>query len=415
MARIKNDSILVFCPESCGGTAEHVHYQATALADMGVNVVVACPRDYRSGAAGEARYELAPIFPEESIRLSISKHSLLGRWRRLLALAWHLVSSQWRLAVLVARGQFRYVLLGGFGEYLSPFWVWPHLWFSKFAGVSYVANLHDPVRDFKVGPLWWHRISVRLAFSYLRGCLVHSSVTDPDAVPGHVELLEAPVGVYEVSAIPIDAAVLRSEWGLPDDSVVFLSFGFIRDGKNLDLLIRSLCDNPRARLIVAGRAQSSSVGRPVSFYRALAGELGVSDRVIINEGFVPEEALACYLGVCDVIALTYSAAFHSQSGVLNLAARVGKPVLASSGDGPLKDCVCRFSLGVFVPPDNLSATSEGMAVLVDRVLSARHGTGSSNVATRPDWVGYKQYASWGSNAQKAMHLLGLRNQAGLTL
>jgi glycosyltransferase involved in cell wall biosynthesis len=175
--------------------------------------------------------------------------------------------------------------------------------------------------------------------------------------------------------------------------VVFLAFGFIRDNKNLDLVIRALVENPSAVLVVMGRAQSKK-DKPLEFYRNLAAELGVQDRVKFFDGFVPDEKLASYFAAADVVVLTYDASFHSQSGVLNVAARARRPVLASAGESPLKDCVEQFRLGVFVEPDNLRALQEGMKMVMSdewRVI----GGG-------PDWEGYEAFASWDVNVAKIL-------------
>ena len=171
--------------------------------------------------------------------------------------------------------------------------------------------------------------------------------------------------------------------------VVFLAFGFIRDNKNLDLVIRALTEFPRAHLIVMGKAQSQK-DKPVEFYRKLAEELALSERVKFFDTFVPDEKLASYFAAADVVVLTYDKSFHSQSGVLNVAARARRPVLASAGESPLKDCVEKFRLGVFVEPDDMRALQKGMASLIN----AKGG--------EPDWEGYEKFASWDVNMAKIL-------------
>jgi hypothetical protein len=52
------------------------------------------------------------------------------------------------------------VIFACYKEYFAPFWVGP---LRKLArrGVLIGTIAHDPVRDFVLGPLWWHRWSVR--------------------------------------------------------------------------------------------------------------------------------------------------------------------------------------------------------------------------------------------------------------
>jgi len=173
---------------------------------------------------------------------------------------------------------------------------------------------------------------------------------------------------------------------------VFLAFGFIRDNKNLDLIIRALADHPNAFLAVTGRAQSTK-DRPVAFYIKLAEELGVSARIRFSDEFVPDEKMAGYFTAADFIILTYGASFRSQSGVLNLAARARRPVLASAGPSPLQDSVKKFSLGIFVEPDSLSALTDGMGALL------RDGI------AEPRWEDYEAYASWQVNAKTLLNAI----------
>jgi glycosyltransferase involved in cell wall biosynthesis len=173
---------------------------------------------------------------------------------------------------------------------------------------------------------------------------------------------------------------------VPSGKRVFLAFGFIRTNKNLDLVIRALVDHPDAFLVVTGQVPSTK-DRPIEFYRNLSHDLGVSERTRFFEQFVPDEKLAGYFAAADFIVLTYGASFCSQSGVLHLAARAHRMVLASAGPSPMEDSIKKFGLGIFVEPDSASALSDGMATLL------RTG------AREPRWDDYAAYASWQVNAR----------------
>ena len=127
--------------------------------------------------------------------------------------------------------------------------------------------------------------------------------------------------------------------------------------------------------------------------------------MVFREEFVPDEALAGYFAAADFIAITYNRTFHSQSGVLNVAARARRRVLASAGESPLKSSVTNYRLGEFVEPDNLEVLASGMHKL------CRQSEGTEETPD-PDWDGYMAYASWDSNAaiisDAAKSLLGRR-------
>ena len=378
--------ILLHSPNSSGGLAEYALCQARALWMMGLDILILCPSDFLQGRTLGVPFKHCYKPFQKRNDSGIPGKELI----RLLGNASNLLAMQWKLAweVLVRRPDV--VILDSYFEYLAPLWVWPHWLFSKLLGVRYIAILHDPVRNLVVGPLAWHKLSVRVAFLPLKFCVVHQHLVDRSEMPTSVILLEAPCGVFELQETESCPKSVRSEWGIPDNKVVFLSFGFIRDNKNVDLLIRALPANPDAFLVVMGSAQSSK-NKPLQFYRELAAQIGVGGRVIFREEFVPDEALRGYFMAADFIAITYDGTFHSQSGVLNVAARARRPVLASSGESPLKTCVEKFRLGVFVEPDNADAVAEGMRSLCSSL--------QSGVLPAQDWDGYEHYASWEQNAQ----------------
>ena len=354
--------------------------------------------------------------------------NIIRRTQKLLLHAWKIVSDQFLFVIKIIQEKPDFVIIGWYGEYLAPLWVLPHWILARVFKVIYVVNIHDPVRDFVVGPKWWHDLSVRMAYWPISVGVVHQRLQEPSPVPKHVHVVEAPVGVYDLQESAEDPEAIRAVWGVRKEKsetlklgkaesrnsadcgnalesgrpsldtsapadVVFLAFGFIRDNKNLDLVIRALVENPSAVLVVMGRAQSKK-DKPLEFYRKLAVELGVQDRVNFFDGFVPDEKLASYFAAADVVVLTYDGSFHSQSGVLNVAARARRPVLVSAGESPLKDCLERFRLGVFVEPDNLRALQEGMKMMMSDEWRAIGGG--------PDWEGYEAFASWDVNVAKIL-------------
>lgn len=379
--------ILMHSPQSSGGVAEYTRCQFAALRKAGADVVLLCPTDFAdhglpAGSVQRLYHPLVKRAPGENV---------LTRGLRLGRNVFRFLANQWKLAWEVFRKKPDVVLLDSYMEYLSPLWIWPHTLLARIRGTTYVATLHDPVRDFVVGPRWWHNWSVALAYSPLKVGIIHEKLPDHCSIPSHVAVHEAPHGLYDLKECTADAAQIRRSWGVPSGAVTFLSFGFIRDNKNLDLLIEALKNDDRVFLAVIGSAQSSA-NRPLQFYRDLAIRCGVEDRVLFREEFVPDAGLANYFAAADFVVMTYNSTFHSQSGVLNIAAKARRRVLASSGEGPLQTCVRRFHLGEFVEPDNLDALVAGMKRL------CRQHAGQEETSS-PDWQGYEAYASWDANAR----------------
>jgi glycosyltransferase involved in cell wall biosynthesis len=401
------------------------------------------------------------------------------------------------------------VLFACYKEYFAPFWVWP-LRRLALRGMVIGTIAHDPVRDFVVGPVWWHRWSVRLGYSFVRHVFVHDDtpVDFGGKKPAGIRINQIPHGPYEVAEPKIGREAMRKKLGfattnppsvhekvsaeltteftterlggremeqpkvgpkgegvgtteskstdgevgpcldkpsgaafsnpstseiardsentsltrsasipvsLPATSyplpatlappdVVFLAFGQIRDGKNLDLFLRAMTRLPEnVKLLVAGKGDSGS-SRPAEYYQKLAQELGVAERCRWDIRRIPDEEVGDIFAACDVVLLTYSANFRSASGVLNAAVSARKPVLASSGSGPLKMVVEKYHLGVFVEPDDVEEIVRGASKLVPNSATDEPATRHSLLATPPPaWDRYECENSWEENARRVSH------------
>jgi glycosyltransferase involved in cell wall biosynthesis len=225
----------------------------------------------------------------------------------------------------------------------------------------------------------------------------------PSPATSHTSPVTAPQALF------LDSRLSTLDTSAPAD-FVFLAFGQIRDGKNLDLFLRAMTHLPKhVKLLVAGKGDSGS-SRPPEFYQKLAEELGVADRCRWDIRRIPEDEVGDFFAACDVVLVTYSAKFRSASGVLNAAVSARKPVLASSGSGPLKTVVKKYHLGVFVEPDATEETLRGAQMLPDAVsssptqnLDARHSTLDTCIPAA--WDQYELENSWDENARRVIEKL----------
>lgn len=310
------------------------------------------------------------------------------RLLRQLKLAGRIIYNQGMLAWQIIRQKPDLVLLDSYAEYLSPLWFWPHWFLARIGRIKYAANLHDPVRNYQVGPAWWHKLSVRLAYLPLKFVLVHGKFSGSSPVPDRVHIVQVPQGLYEINGKFENPEEIRRQWGVREGQKVFLAFGYVRNGKNLHLAVQALAQVPEAFLVVVGSVASSN-DKPFSFYRELASELGVSERCYFAEGFVADDELGKYFSGADFVLLTYASSFHSQSAVLNVAARARKAVLASASPSPLIESVKKFNLGVTVAPDSLDGVVSGMNDLL-------------RTPPQPQWEDYEELSSWSVNARELL-------------
>ena len=375
--------VLIFSPSVKGGIAEHAYYQGKALEKCGAEVVRIVSASYIKGLRTDFKKLVCLPDPIEGLSGLTKK----------IRFAWWMILSRYILALQILKQKPDLVLIDSYVEYLAPFWIWPHLLLARIWGVRYAANLHDPIRSYQVGPAWWHKTSVWLAFLPLSFVLVHDKRPEPSSVPKGISVVQVPHGLFEITEILGNPEAVRNEWGVKEWQRVFLSFGYVRDGKNIDLAIQALKQVPDAFLVVAGSVPSDN-DKPFAYYCNLASRMNVMERCFFVEGFVPDRELGRYFAGSDFVLLTYSSSFHSQSGVLNIAARARKPVLASASTSPLIESVRKYELGVTVDADSVTAIAMGMKKLISEPPS-------------PHWDDYEAAASWLVNAQGVLHAAGL--------
>jgi glycosyltransferase involved in cell wall biosynthesis len=193
-----------------------------------------------------------------------------------------------------------------------------------------------------------------------------------------------PHGTYAFTAANENREEIRRRLQLPENARVMLSFGHIRDGKNLDLVLHAMKQVSDIHLVVAGRPQSSRQKQP-HFYQRLAKDLGVADRCrwIIN--FIPEGEVGNLFVASDVVLLAYGHGFRSASGVLNAAVFFRKPCLASGGSGNLRTMIQKYDLGTWIEPDNIDSLTTGIRKAMYEPPS-------------PRWDAYEAVNSWEANA-----------------
>jgi len=147
------------------------------------------------------------------------------------------------------------------------------------------------------------------------------------------------------------AAISREEalklLGLPEDQKYLLFFGLVRKYKGLDLLLSALASKKLAhlplKLIVAGEFYDDFEN-----YRKLVDDLGVYDKVIMDNEFIPNAEVVNYFCAGDLVVQPYKDA--TQSGVTQVAYHFDKPMVVSNV-GALPEMVPDGKAGYVVMPE----------------------------------------------------------------
>ena len=374
--------LLYYSPASYGGIADYAHEQANALVALGVDVTFLCTPNYPT-SRGE-KYRMIPILQDITLNQKFSNKAL----KTVYYIAIMLTNFK-KLANFIEANHFQHVLLASYVEYLAPIWSGS---LRKLArkGVIFGAILHDPVRNFVVGPHWWHRWSIACGYSFLREAFVHETI-ELDTVGSMAQLRTTviPYGIHQFPSANKSREEIRTNLNLPLDAKVMLAFGHIRDNKNLDLVIHAMTNFPEVYLLVVGREQSLGQ-RPASFYQALAIKQNVADRCRWQIRFIPDTEIANFFEASDIILLTYSKKFHSASSVLNTAAGYRKLCLASAGEGSLCSVIHNYQLGIWVEPDDISSIINGIKTWLEN-------------PPNPLWERYFVENSWLLNAKRVIN------------
>lgn len=147
------------------------------------------------------------------------------------------------------------------------------------------------------------------------------------------------------------ASVPKSEaikaLNLDEHTSYMLFFGFIRDYKGLDLLLKAMADerlkNRNVKLIVAGEFYNNA-----DKYFELEKNLNVGDKIIWHNDFIPDSMVATFFSAADIIVQPYKSA--TQSGVTQIAYHFEKPMLVTNVGG-LAEIVPNGKVGYVVEPN----------------------------------------------------------------
>jgi glycosyltransferase involved in cell wall biosynthesis len=135
--------------------------------------------------------------------------------------------------------------------------------------------------------------------------------------------------------------------GLDPQYRYVLFFGLVRPYKGLDLLIEAAA-NKRLQKYNVKVLVSGEFYEPKEQYIDEIAGLGMEDRVVIHDHFIPDEQVKDYFNAADLVAQPYRSA--TQSGVTQIAYHFEKPMLVTDVGG-LGEIVPNDKVGYVVYPE----------------------------------------------------------------
>jgi len=184
-----------------------------------------------------------------------------------------------------------------------------------------------------------------------------------------------PHPVYDMFAAErVPRVEARRQLNLPVEGPILLAFGIVREYKGLQDVLTAL---PMVReqlgnvtLVVAGEFWDDK--QP---YLDQIERLGIADSVVIEDRYIPNEAVALYFSAADVLVAPYRRV--TGSGTIQMARGFGVPVITTTCDG-LTEEAARV-----VPP----ADPPALAAAILDILSSGSAIDQEQTATDecPSW------------------------------
>lgn len=163
-----------------------------------------------------------------------------------------------------------------------------------------------------------------------------------------------------------------------------LFFGFIREYKGLDVLLEAMADpcleDIPVRLIVAGEFYSSNAP-----YMKLIRDMNLGNKVILHTSFIPNEMVAAYFSVADLVVQPYKDA--SQSGVTQVAYHFGVPMVVTNV-GALPEMVPNLVSGLVVKPNEPRGVATAINKYYTKNLARQLETGVEEQRKRFSWKNF---------------------------
>ncbi len=203
----------------------------------------------------------------------------------------------------------------------------------------------------RVGDLWLTKYFVGSVDGFVT--LSRKVLIDLKRLRPNAPALYTPHPLYDNFGKAIHRQEALKILGLDSSFQYLLFFGFIREYKGLDWLLKAFADprirNFKVKLLVAGEYYTSS-----QKYEQLIRENHLENHVVLHTQFISDDLVPAYFSAADLIVQPYKSA--TQSGVTQVAYHFEKPILVTDVGG-LGEIVPNGKVGYSVSPDPEAITN----------------------------------------------------------
>jgi glycosyltransferase involved in cell wall biosynthesis len=263
-----------------------------------------------------------------------------------------------------------------------------------------VVTYHDlkvPYLFPKAGPLRWQAV---LSLARWSDAAIVTNEQDRRTLSRYPALAASvaliPIGSNIAVQPPdgYDRAAWRARYGVARDDLLLAYFGFLKESKGGETLIRALhrlaIDSPAGMnphlLMVGGRVSSADPTDHAYLRRieALISQLGLTD-CIHWTGYTPPEQVSANLLAADACVLPYRDGASFRRGSFMAALAHGRPVVSTVPQVPLSELHDGENV-LLVPPDEAQALAAAVARLAaNPALRQRLGDGARELSRQFTW------------------------------
>jgi glycosyltransferase involved in cell wall biosynthesis len=190
----------------------------------------------------------------------------------------------------------------------------------------------------------------------------------------------SPHPLYDNFGASIPKSLAKKHLGLEESTNYILFFGFIREYKGLDLLIKAFADERfrklPVKLLIAGEFYVE--GKP---YLDLIDSLGLKEKIVLRTEFIENDDIVDYFCASDIVAQPYKDA--TQSGVTQIAYHFDKPMLTTNVGG-LSEMVPDGKVGFVVSPE-VNEISEALLRFFNEKKEAEFAANAAIEKNRFSW------------------------------
>ena len=168
---------------------------------------------------------------------------------------------------------------------------------------------------------------IKFFFKKINGFLVMSSDSErklQNIIGNKSKIIKSFLPLKYTYKNKISKSIALEKLNIIKPKLLLLFFGFIRDYKGLDLLLKALANIKTLdiKLLIAGECYNKK-----NKYKKIIENNDIKDKVLWHNKYIPDAEIEIYFSACDAVVLPHTKI--SQSGIIPLAYEFNKIIIAS--------------------------------------------------------------------------------------